>query len=75
MGPKLANIEIGEISVVPKLSDIWCPNSRTKPPGALVPYSAGQVQASAASAIIVTLCPCGNASARTDTPRVVLSVD
>jgi len=29
--PKLANIEIGEIAVVPELSDIWCPNSRTKP--------------------------------------------
>jgi hypothetical protein len=29
--PKLANIEISEIPLVPKLSDIWCPNLQTKP--------------------------------------------
>jgi hypothetical protein len=27
VAPKLANIENGEISLVPKLSDIWCRNS------------------------------------------------
>ncbi|GAA2468473.1 hypothetical protein Ahu01nite_002520 [Winogradskya humida] len=26
----LANIEMGEISVVPKLSDLWCPDSANK---------------------------------------------
>ncbi len=31
MAPKLANTEIGEIPLVPKLSDIWCRSSRTKP--------------------------------------------
>jgi hypothetical protein len=31
--PKLANIEIGEILLVSKLSDIWCRNSRTKSSG------------------------------------------
>jgi hypothetical protein len=31
VAPKLANIENGEISLVPKLRDIWCRNSRTKP--------------------------------------------
>jgi hypothetical protein len=29
--PKLTNIEIGKILLVPKLSDTWCRNSRTKP--------------------------------------------
>jgi hypothetical protein len=29
---KLTNIEIGKISPDPKLSDIWCRNSRTKRP-------------------------------------------
>jgi hypothetical protein len=27
VAPKFTNIEIGEISLVPKLSDIWHPNS------------------------------------------------
>ena len=31
VGPKLMNIGISEISVVPKVANIWRPNSRTKP--------------------------------------------
>jgi hypothetical protein len=27
VAPKLTNIEIGEIPLVPKLSEIWCRNS------------------------------------------------
>src|SRR5256885_7126312 len=40
VAPKLANIEIGEISLVPKLSDIWCRNSRTKPVAGFVSLGA-----------------------------------
>jgi hypothetical protein len=28
VAPELVNFEIGDISVAPKLSEIWCPNSR-----------------------------------------------